>query len=98
MILDTDGNRILSAHVAIESGGNVTGSFQVECESGWVIAGSAVADITCEVKHSAGAYVDIESNTIDLATWDGTTQTFNFRFASSTAGIRRHLPLVVRRG
>ena len=99
MIYDTDDNRILSATVSVEQGQIVTGSFKVECNTGYQLSGAAVADVVCEVKHSAGAYVNIETTPIDLGTWDGTTQTFNFRFtaASSATNKRRYLPLTVER-
>lgn len=99
MIYDTDDNRLLSSAVDIEQGQVVEGSFRVACETGWVIAGSPVSDVICEVKHSAGAYVDIETTTIDLGTWNGTTQTFNYRLTAAASGIYRErlLPLQVRR-
>jgi hypothetical protein len=100
MFYDTDDNRILSATVAVEQGEIVTGSFKVECNTGYVLAGAAVADVVCEVKHSAGAYVNIETTPISLTPWNGTTQTFNFRYtaAASATNKRRFLPLTIRRG
>jgi hypothetical protein len=99
MIFDTDDNRILSANVSVEQGEEVTGSFKVECNTGYQLSGVAVTDCTCEVKHSAGAYVNIETTPIDLGTWDGTTQTFNFRFTADASAInkRRYLPVTVER-
>jgi hypothetical protein len=85
MIYDTDGNGLLSANFAIRSGEVVTGSFQVDCASGWQISGEAVADVTVELKHSAaGGYTNIETTPIALGTWDGTVQTFNFRMTAGT--------------
>jgi hypothetical protein len=100
MFYDTDDNRILSASVAVEEGEIVTGSFKVECNTGYQLSGAAVADVLCEVKHSAGAYVAIETTPIDLGAWDGSTETFNFRFTAAASAInkRRTLPLTIRRG
>ena len=97
MIYDLDDRRILSATVAVEQGQVITGSFKVDCNTGYELRGSAVADCVCEVKHSAGAYVAIETTPIDLGAWDGSIETFTFRItaASSATDKLRHLPLEV---
>ena len=88
MIKDTDGKRLLSSNVAVEQGEQVTGSFNVDCNTGYVLSIPAVTDVTCEVKHSAAGSWTSEGSSISLTPWNGTTQTFNFRFTADAYSKR----------
>lgn len=99
MIKDTAAIRMLGMAVAVEQGQTIEGSLMIDCVTGWELAGADVPDCTCEVKHSAGAYVNIETTDISLTPWNGTTQTFDYRIAADASVIDkiRNLPLKVRR-
>lgn len=98
MIRDTAGIRMIGVTVAVEQSETIEGSFQVDCVAGWELTSSAVADCTCEIKHSAGGYAG-EGVDISLDPWDGATETFNFRITADASAIDkvRTLPLQVRR-
>ena len=100
MIYDTDGNRILSATFALRSGEVSTVSLLIDCLAGWQILGTAVSNLTVEVRHGADAYVDIETTPCPLDTWDGTQQQFDFRFTAGTitAATRASEIFTVSRG
>ena len=82
MIYDLDGNRKLSSHIELEPSEVKTEDVLIDCLSGYQIAGHAVSSVTIECKHSAGAYVDIETTPIDLTTWDGDQEQFTFRYTA----------------
>lgn len=82
MIYDTDGNRKLSSSIPLYPSAVVTESVLIDCLTGYQIAGHTVSNVTIECKHSAGAYVDIETTPISLTAWNGTQQTFTFRYTA----------------
>jgi hypothetical protein len=99
MIYDLNDNRMLSASIVAYSGVAVSGQFKVDCKSGWRLSGQAVADALIEVAHHGDSYVNIETTPIDLTTWDGSREIFDFRITPGTitAPLRRAFALTVAR-
>lgn len=87
MIYDTDGLPIYSAALALGPNEVKTASVDIDCLANYVLKGTAVSGVTVEAKHSAaGSWTNIETSTIALAAWAGTTQRFLVRFTTSSVG------------
>ena len=83
MIYDTAGNEILSAAFSMSSADVKTATIQIDCTAGQYLRGEAVSGLTVEAKQEdAVSWTNIETTPIDLATWDGTTETFLVRFTA----------------
>lgn len=87
------------AHVITESTALVF-TIPIECDSDSTLAASAVADLTVEARLSGvGGYTNIETGTLDLSPYTGTTQNFDIRVtAGAIAGtqpVRRIFTLTV---
>lgn len=80
--------------VSLESTTNRVFTVTIDCYDGHYLTGEVVGDATIEAKHSSGAYVDIETTSIDLSSWDGTQQTFLIRMTAGT--ITSHLTRAFR--
>jgi hypothetical protein len=74
----------------IKSGSAVTINRTVRCYDGYLLSCETVGDIAVTAKHNLEvSYTDIEATPIDVSSFAGTDQTFQFRFTpGSVAGVR----------
>lgn len=87
------------AHVITESTSLVF-TIPIECDSDSVLSASTVADLTVEARPSGvGGYTNIETGTLDLSAYTGTTQDVDIRVTAgaiaSTTPVRRIFTLTV---
>jgi hypothetical protein len=71
--------------VSLESGQQRTATIQVPCWNGMFLSGEVVSDLMVEARIGhTGAFTDIETVSIDLAAYDGTTQEVEVRMTAPT--------------
>lgn len=97
MIYDLDNNRLTAGQAGIDHDGQKTIVCKIDCQTGYYLRSSAVADIAVEAKRSADSvWTNIETTPIDLTPWNGTMQNFDIRItAESVSGIRRRASITV---
>jgi len=80
----------------IKSGSAVTIERTVRCYDGYELSCETVGDLLVEAKHdAAGAYTAIEVTPIDVSTWAGTDQTFQFRFTPGVTACVRSFRIIL---
>lgn len=74
-----------SFSIVLYSGQTVTYTKQIQCYTGHTLSCEVVADLVVEARHgTSGAWTDIETTPIDLSTWNGSLETFQFRVTAGT--------------
>lgn len=101
MIHDTTGYPLYSASLTLGPNETKTAEIDIDCLDDYVLSGTSVTGVTVEARRSGDvSWTNIETSTLSLGTWAGTTQRFEVRFTAGaiTAFSRPSFTLSVELG
>ncbi len=71
----------------------------IVCKDGYELSSETVSDLTVEARHgSSGGWTNIETGSLDLSTWAGSTENFEIRLTAGTVTSRilKNFKLIVQ--
>ena len=88
MITDTAGNPVYNFSLSLPVSTSQIFTCKIDCETDYEVSADTITGVAVEAKRAAdSSWVDIATTPIDLSTWTGTQQEFQFRITAGASPL-----------